>query len=145
MYLPLLLTISNLEISFIFLYIFSHMLVFKMMRNRGLNLLFLLFFHPFYNQKTVFFSFFIVKYWPAPSWIRSYAEVDREGERQERWGGERELPEFVGRARERRRSAVWVEMGLLSNRVERSEIKPGDHIYTYRAVFAYSHHGNSSR
>ncbi|PIN17352.1 hypothetical protein CDL12_09988 [Handroanthus impetiginosus] len=32
-------------------------------------------------------------------------------------------------------------MGLLTNRVERSEIKPGDHIYTYRAVFAYSHHG----
>ncbi|XP_016538277.2 protein LEAD-SENSITIVE 1 isoform X1 [Capsicum annuum] len=33
------------------------------------------------------------------------------------------------------------KMGLLTNRVERSEIKPGDHIYTYRAVFAYSHHG----
>ncbi|PIN24539.1 hypothetical protein CDL12_02724 [Handroanthus impetiginosus] len=32
-------------------------------------------------------------------------------------------------------------MGLLSNRVERSEIKRGDHIYTYRAIFAYSHHG----
>ncbi|KAL0283295.1 UNVERIFIED_CONTAM: hypothetical protein Sangu_2901100 [Sesamum angustifolium] len=32
-------------------------------------------------------------------------------------------------------------MGLLTNRVERSAIKPGDHIYTYRAVFAYSHHG----
>lgn len=32
-------------------------------------------------------------------------------------------------------------MGLLTNRVERNEIKPGDHIYTYRAVFAYSHHG----
>ncbi|KAJ8540081.1 hypothetical protein K7X08_026470 [Anisodus acutangulus] len=32
-------------------------------------------------------------------------------------------------------------MGLLTNRVGRSEIKPGDHIYTYRAVFAYSHHG----
>lgn len=32
-------------------------------------------------------------------------------------------------------------MGLLTNKVERSEIKPGDHIYTYRAVFAYSHHG----
>ncbi|KHN16420.1 hypothetical protein glysoja_033824 [Glycine soja] len=32
-------------------------------------------------------------------------------------------------------------MGLLSNRVERHEIKPGDHIYTYRAVFTYSHHG----
>ncbi|XP_047340449.1 protein LEAD-SENSITIVE 1-like [Impatiens glandulifera] len=32
-------------------------------------------------------------------------------------------------------------MGLLTNRVERSQIKPGDHIYTYRAIFAYSHHG----
>ncbi|XP_071697783.1 protein LEAD-SENSITIVE 1-like [Rutidosis leptorrhynchoides] len=32
-------------------------------------------------------------------------------------------------------------MGLISNRVDRSEIKAGDHIYTYRAVFAYSHHG----
>ncbi|KAL3517317.1 hypothetical protein ACH5RR_024219 [Cinchona calisaya] len=32
-------------------------------------------------------------------------------------------------------------MGLLTNRVERSEIRAGDHIYTYRAVFAYSHHG----
>ncbi|KAH0670013.1 hypothetical protein KY290_025429 [Solanum tuberosum] len=31
-------------------------------------------------------------------------------------------------------------MGLLTNRVGRNEIKPGDHIYTYRAVFAYSHH-----
>uniref|UniRef100_A0A7N0UH81 LRAT domain-containing protein n=2 Tax=Kalanchoe fedtschenkoi TaxID=63787 RepID=A0A7N0UH81_KALFE len=33
------------------------------------------------------------------------------------------------------------EMGFLTNRVEMSEIQPGDHIYTYRAVFAYSHHG----
>ncbi|XP_010474713.1 PREDICTED: uncharacterized protein LOC104754268 [Camelina sativa] len=32
-------------------------------------------------------------------------------------------------------------MGLLTNKMEREEIKPGDHIYTYRAVFAYSHHG----
>jgi hypothetical protein len=32
-------------------------------------------------------------------------------------------------------------MGLLSNWVERSEIRPGDHIYTWRAVYAYSHHG----
>ncbi|KAM7261204.1 hypothetical protein ACFE04_026679 [Oxalis oulophora] len=32
-------------------------------------------------------------------------------------------------------------MGILSNRVERNEIKAGDHIYTYRAVFTYSHHG----
>ncbi|KAL4566978.1 hypothetical protein LXL04_022548 [Taraxacum kok-saghyz] len=32
-------------------------------------------------------------------------------------------------------------MGFLSNKIERNEIKAGDHIYTYRAVFAYSHHG----
>ncbi|RID49136.1 hypothetical protein BRARA_I05598 [Brassica rapa] len=32
-------------------------------------------------------------------------------------------------------------MGLLTNKVEREELKAGDHIYTYRAVFAYSHHG----
>lgn len=32
-------------------------------------------------------------------------------------------------------------MGLLSHRVERSEMKPGDHIYTWRAGYTYSHHG----
>ncbi|XP_059457960.1 uncharacterized protein LOC132187613 [Corylus avellana] len=32
-------------------------------------------------------------------------------------------------------------MGVLNNAVERSEIKPGDHIYTYRAAFTYTHHG----
>ncbi|KAJ4876672.1 NC domain-containing protein-related [Raphanus sativus] len=32
-------------------------------------------------------------------------------------------------------------MSLITNKVERAELKPGDHIYTYRAVFAYSHHG----
>ncbi|CAI9261013.1 unnamed protein product [Lactuca saligna] len=32
-------------------------------------------------------------------------------------------------------------MGFLSNKIERNEIKAGDHIYTYRVVFAYSHHG----
>ncbi|KAG6498298.1 protein LEAD-SENSITIVE 1-like [Zingiber officinale] len=32
-------------------------------------------------------------------------------------------------------------MGLLSNKVERAEIKAGDHIYTWRAVYAYAHHG----
>lgn len=41
----------------------------------------------------------------------------------------------TGKQRERE------QMGLLTNRVERNEIKAGDHIYTYRAVFAYSHHG----
>ncbi|XP_057981499.1 protein LEAD-SENSITIVE 1 [Malania oleifera] len=32
-------------------------------------------------------------------------------------------------------------MGLLTHRVERPEIKPGDHIYSWRAIFTYSHHG----
>ncbi|CAD6264968.1 unnamed protein product [Miscanthus lutarioriparius] len=32
-------------------------------------------------------------------------------------------------------------MGLLSHRMERSEMKPGDHIYTWRAGYTYSHHG----
>jgi hypothetical protein len=32
-------------------------------------------------------------------------------------------------------------MGLLSQRVERSEMEPGDHIYTWRAGYTYSHHG----
>ncbi|GLT56105.1 hypothetical protein SLA2020_291760 [Shorea laevis] len=32
-------------------------------------------------------------------------------------------------------------MGLLTNKVERDEIRPGDHIYTYRVAFTYSHHG----
>jgi len=38
-------------------------------------------------------------------------------------------------------AAAAAGMGLLSNRVERSDIRPGDHIYTWRAVYAYSHHG----
>jgi hypothetical protein len=41
----------------------------------------------------------------------------------------------------RRDEEAGAGMGLLSNRVERSEIRPGDHIYTWRAVYAYSHHG----
>ncbi|CAH8384888.1 unnamed protein product [Eruca vesicaria subsp. sativa] len=44
-----------------------------------------------------------------------------------------------------KREKLWVEregrMGLLTNKMEREELKAGDHIYTYRAVFAYSHHG----
>ncbi|XP_059662171.1 protein LEAD-SENSITIVE 1-like isoform X2 [Cornus florida] len=32
-------------------------------------------------------------------------------------------------------------MGLLSHRVEKSEIVAGDHIYTWRVAFTYSHHG----
>ncbi|KAL8152359.1 hypothetical protein V2J09_010119 [Rumex salicifolius] len=32
-------------------------------------------------------------------------------------------------------------MGLISNRVERDTLKPGDHIYTWRAAYIYAHHG----
>ncbi|KAJ4950067.1 hypothetical protein NE237_026899 [Protea cynaroides] len=32
-------------------------------------------------------------------------------------------------------------MGLLSNKVDRSQIKAGDHIYSWRAIYSYSHHG----
>lgn len=44
--------------------------------------------------------------------------------------------------REREEEEEEGRMGLLTNKVEREELKAGDHIYTYRAVFAYSHHGN---
>ncbi|CAN4115555.1 unnamed protein product [Withania somnifera] len=33
-------------------------------------------------------------------------------------------------------------MGVLSQRVEKIELAVGDHIYTWRTVFAYSHHGD---
>jgi hypothetical protein len=32
-------------------------------------------------------------------------------------------------------------MGLLSNWVERPEIRPGGRIYTWRAIYAYAHYG----
>ncbi|KAL4188258.1 hypothetical protein AMTRI_Chr09g23010 [Amborella trichopoda] len=32
-------------------------------------------------------------------------------------------------------------MGLLTNKMEREELKAGDHTYTWRAAFTYSHHG----
>ncbi|KAI4348884.1 hypothetical protein L6164_009550 [Bauhinia variegata] len=32
-------------------------------------------------------------------------------------------------------------MGLLSNRVTRESLKPGDHIYSWRAAYIYAHHG----
>lgn len=33
------------------------------------------------------------------------------------------------------------EMGLLSNRVDRDSLKPGDHIYSWRTAYIYAHHG----
>ncbi|XP_059462832.1 protein LEAD-SENSITIVE 1 [Corylus avellana] len=32
-------------------------------------------------------------------------------------------------------------MGLLSNRVDRGSLKPGDHIYSWRSAYIYAHHG----
>lgn len=32
-------------------------------------------------------------------------------------------------------------MGLLSNRIERDSLKPGDHIYSWRNAYIYAHHG----
>jgi hypothetical protein len=32
-------------------------------------------------------------------------------------------------------------MGLLSNRVSRESLKPGDHIYSWRTAYIYAHHG----
>ncbi|KAK2640413.1 hypothetical protein Ddye_028208 [Dipteronia dyeriana] len=32
-------------------------------------------------------------------------------------------------------------MGLLSNKIDRQELKPGDHIYCWRLAFIYAHHG----
>ncbi|XP_012074321.2 uncharacterized protein LOC105635813 isoform X1 [Jatropha curcas] len=34
-------------------------------------------------------------------------------------------------------------MGLLSNRINRKNLKPGDHIYSWRAAYVYAHHGLS--
>ncbi|GMH08729.1 hypothetical protein Nepgr_010569 [Nepenthes gracilis] len=42
----------------------------------------------------------------------------------------------LGRKRER-----GGEMGLLSNKVGRDALKPGDHIYTWKHGYVYSHHG----
>ncbi|KAF3951062.1 hypothetical protein CMV_023252 [Castanea mollissima] len=32
-------------------------------------------------------------------------------------------------------------MGLLSNKIERENLKPGDHIYSWRHAYIYAHHG----
>lgn len=32
-------------------------------------------------------------------------------------------------------------MGVISNRIPRSEAKPGDHIYSWRSAYTYAHHG----
>ncbi|KAI9073132.1 hypothetical protein K1719_044909 [Acacia pycnantha] len=32
-------------------------------------------------------------------------------------------------------------MGVFSNRIDREELKPGDHIYSWRKAYIYAHHG----
>ncbi|XP_010543837.1 PREDICTED: uncharacterized protein LOC104816622 [Tarenaya hassleriana] len=32
-------------------------------------------------------------------------------------------------------------MGLLSNRIDKASLKPGDHIYSWRTAYIYAHHG----
>ncbi|XP_030955947.1 uncharacterized protein LOC115978061 [Quercus lobata] len=32
-------------------------------------------------------------------------------------------------------------MGVLTNKIKREDLKPGDHIYSYRLAYTYSHHG----
>ncbi|EOY03074.1 NC domain-containing protein-related [Theobroma cacao] len=34
-----------------------------------------------------------------------------------------------------------LKMGVLSNRISREELKPGDHIYSWRHAYIYAHHG----
>ncbi|KAI9100264.1 hypothetical protein K1719_024482 [Acacia pycnantha] len=34
-----------------------------------------------------------------------------------------------------------IEMGVFSNRIDREELKPGDHIYSWRKAYIYAHHG----
>jgi hypothetical protein len=33
-------------------------------------------------------------------------------------------------------------MGLLSNKIDREQLKPGDHIYSWRNLYLYAHHGS---
>lgn len=32
-------------------------------------------------------------------------------------------------------------MGVLSNMIDEKELKPGDHIYSWRTAYLYAHHG----
>lgn len=34
------------------------------------------------------------------------------------------------------------EMGVLSNKIDREQLKPGDHIYSWRQAYIYAHHGH---
>ena len=34
------------------------------------------------------------------------------------------------------------KMGFLSQQISRDELKPGDHIYSWRRAYIYSHHGS---
>ncbi|KAL5170647.1 hypothetical protein HKD37_11G032311 [Glycine soja] len=36
----------------------------------------------------------------------------------------------------------WREMGLFSSKIDRKQLKPGDHIYSLRQAYIYAHHGH---
>ncbi|XVF76100.1 hypothetical protein PTKIN_Ptkin13bG0238800 [Pterospermum kingtungense] len=42
---------------------------------------------------------------------------------------------------QRQLSRFSIIMGLLSNRVDKESLKPGDHIYSWRTAYIYAHHG----
>lgn len=33
-------------------------------------------------------------------------------------------------------------MGVLSNKIQRDQLRPGDHIYSWRHAYLYAHHGS---
>jgi hypothetical protein len=49
----------------------------------------------------------------------------------------------ISKQRRKRREKAKEEMGLLSNKIDREVLKPGDHIYSWRNAYLYGHHGLS--
>ena len=47
----------------------------------------------------------------------------------------------VGRSRSEQEDDSYQRGGYFSNAVDKSRLKPGDHIYVYRHLRAYTHHG----
>ncbi|KAK0599296.1 hypothetical protein LWI29_004074 [Acer saccharum] len=50
-------------------------------------------------------------------------------------------PAPVSDSAEKQESEDNINMGLLSNKIDRQELQPGDHIYCWRQAFIYAHHG----
>ncbi|XP_027076417.1 protein LEAD-SENSITIVE 1 [Coffea arabica] len=55
---------------------------------------------------------------------------------------EKEMPKAEVVVKEKEQEIIRRRMvGFLSNKISRDELKPGDHIYTWRHGYLYSHHG----